>query len=73
AHHVDMGVPWRNLPRLHDELVAAGWLTPQIEYPTYRTFWKACSAGERLDHVAGAAETPSAPRQPARSSFLDLG
>ena len=21
AHHVDMGVPWRNLPRLHDELV----------------------------------------------------
>ena len=24
AHHVDMGVPWRNLPRLHDELVAVG-------------------------------------------------
>ena len=24
AHHVDMGVPWRNLPKLHDELVAAG-------------------------------------------------
>ena len=22
AHHVDMGVPWRNLPRLHAELVA---------------------------------------------------
>ena len=28
AHHVDMGVPWRNLPRLHAELVAAGWITP---------------------------------------------
>ena len=29
AHHVDMGVPWRNLPRLHDELVRAGWVTPE--------------------------------------------
>jgi fatty acid desaturase len=45
AHHVDMGVPWRNLPRLHDELVAAGWLTPEIEYPSYRAFWRACSSG----------------------------
>ena len=34
AHHADMGVPWRNLPRLHDELVASGWLTPDIEYPS---------------------------------------
>lgn len=45
AHHVDMGVPWRNLPRLHRELVAAGWVTPEIEYPTYRSFWRACSSG----------------------------
>jgi fatty acid desaturase len=45
AHHVDMGVPWRNLPRLHDELVGAGWITPEIEYPSYRAFWRACSAG----------------------------
>ncbi len=44
AHHVDMGVPWTNLPRLHDELVRAGWVTPEIEYPTYRAFWRdACS------------------------------
>ena len=45
AHHADMGVPWRNLPSLHAELVASGWLTPDIEYPSYRAFWKACSAG----------------------------
>lgn len=45
AHHVDMGVPWTNLPRLHDELVAAGWITPAIEYPTYRAFWRAASSG----------------------------
>ena len=45
AHHVDMGVPWRNLPRFHDELVAAGWVTPDVEYPSYRAFWRACSTG----------------------------
>lgn len=45
AHHVDMGVPWRNLPRLHDELVRAGWVTPAIEYPSYRAFWRAASSG----------------------------
>ncbi len=45
AHHVDMGIPWRNLPRLHDELVKAGWVTTAIEYPTYRAFWRAASSG----------------------------
>ena len=43
AHHVDMGVPWTNLPRLHAELVAAGWITPAIEYPSYRAFWRAAT------------------------------
>ncbi len=51
AHHVDMGVPWRNLPALHAELVRSGWLVPDVEYRAYRSFWKACSAGR--------------PRQPA--------
>ena len=46
AHHVDMGVPWRNLPRLHDELVRSGWVTESITYPTYRAFWRAASSGE---------------------------
>jgi len=45
AHHVDMGVPWRNLPRLHDELVRSGWVTEEIVYPSYRAFWKAASSG----------------------------
>ena len=40
-----MGVPWRNLPALHDELVASGWITPDIEYPSYRAFWRAASSG----------------------------
>ena len=57
AHHVDMGVPWRNLPRLHDELVRAGWVTDAIEYPTYRSFWRAATRGvprERTDADAAA-------------------
>ena len=33
AHHVDMGVPWRNLPKLHAELVRAGWVTEELTYP----------------------------------------
>jgi len=45
AHHVDMGVPFQQLPRLHDELVAAGWIVPDIEYPSYRALWKALRAG----------------------------
>ena len=45
AHHVDMGVPCWNLPKLHDELVAAGWVTDEYTWPNYRTLWRALSAG----------------------------
>ncbi len=65
AHHVDMGVPWRNLPKLHDELVAAGWVVPELEYPSYRAFWRAASSGTtKAPAVAGAGS--------GRSSMLDL-
>jgi fatty acid desaturase len=45
AHHVDMGVPFRNLPRLHGELVASGWVTPEITYPSYRALWRDLASG----------------------------
>ena len=65
AHHVDMGVPWRNLPRLHRELVDAGWVVEQLEYPSYRSFWRAASSGvEKQPDVAGAGS--------GRSSMLDF-
>lgn len=65
AHHVDMGVPWRNLPKLHDELVASGWVVEGLEYPNYRSFWKAASSGlVKQPDVAGAGS--------GRSSMLDL-
>jgi fatty acid desaturase len=44
AHHVDIGIPWRNLPALHEELVAAGWVTPDLEYPSYFALWRALAS-----------------------------
>lgn len=65
AHHVDMGVPWRNLPRLHQELVDAGWVVEAIEYPTYRAFWKVASSGSvKQPDVEGAGS--------GRSSMLNF-
>jgi fatty acid desaturase len=46
AHHVDMGVPWRNLPKLHAELERAGWVTDANTYPNYRSLWRALSSGQ---------------------------
>lgn len=40
AHHADMGVPWRNLPALHGELVAAGHVVSSLEYVNYRALWR---------------------------------
>ena len=44
AHHVDMTVPYRNLPRLHDALVADGYVG-DLEWPSYRSLWRALRAG----------------------------
>jgi fatty acid desaturase len=44
AHHADMGIPWTKLPALHRELVASGWVTPSIEYPSYTALWRALSS-----------------------------
>lgn len=60
AHHVDMGVPWRNLPALHAELTRSGWVTEELEYPSYRAFWKAASSGvEKQPDVVGAGSGAS--------------
>jgi fatty acid desaturase len=44
AHHVDSGIPWRQLPALHRELVRAGWVTPDLEYPSYLALWRALAS-----------------------------
>lgn len=40
AHHVDMGIPWRNLPTFHAELERAGYITEAMTYPSYRALWR---------------------------------
>ena len=55
AHHVDIGIPWRNLPKLHHELVAAGWITPDLTYPSYFALWRKLASGSRVTQ----AGTPS--------------
>ena len=41
AHHVDSGIPFRNLPALHDALHESGYVTDRWEYPSYLAIWKA--------------------------------
>ncbi|HYD09138.1 MAG TPA: fatty acid desaturase family protein [Acidimicrobiales bacterium] len=45
AHHVDIGIPFRNLPQLHRELVASGWVVPELEYPSYVSLWRKLASG----------------------------
>ena len=44
AHHVDSGVPFRNLPTLHLALQQAGYIDATFEYPSYTTIWRALAA-----------------------------
>jgi fatty acid desaturase len=40
AHHVDSGIPMANLPKLHAELRRSGYVTDELEYPSYPALWK---------------------------------
>jgi len=40
AHHVDSGIPYRNLPRLHDVLVEDGYIPAEAIWPSYRALWR---------------------------------
>ena len=44
AHHVDSGIPFRNLPRFHEALSQAGYVDASFEYPSYPAIWRALSA-----------------------------
>ena len=41
AHHVDAGVSMRHLPEYHQALIDAGYVTPGLQYPNYRSLWRA--------------------------------
>jgi fatty acid desaturase len=55
AHHVDMGVPWRNLPAFHAELEQAGYVTEAITYRSYWQLWKALAGADEATEVKPAA------------------
>ena len=40
AHHVDMTMPWRSLPKYNAELEASGYITPDMTYGSYRALWR---------------------------------
>jgi fatty acid desaturase len=62
AHHVDIGIPWRNLPQLHRELVASGWVVPGLEYDSYRSLWRKLASGPtRTPAPATTGTSPASP------------
>ena len=44
AHHVDSGVPMANLPKYHEELRRAGYVTDELEYASYPALWRKLSS-----------------------------
>ncbi|MEC9425337.1 MAG: fatty acid desaturase [Actinomycetota bacterium] len=48
AHHADMTVPYRNLPRLHAALAEDGYVG-DLEWPTYRALWRALRSRDAGD------------------------
>lgn len=45
AHHVDSGVPFRNLPTLHRALRDGGYLDDITVWPSYRSLWSSLMRG----------------------------
>jgi fatty acid desaturase len=44
AHHVDMGIPWHNLPAYHRELEASGYVTDSITFKNYTELWRSATS-----------------------------
>ncbi|MEY2468359.1 MAG: hypothetical protein QOF21_1057 [Actinomycetota bacterium] len=51
AHHVDIGIPFRHLPALHEELKASGWVPDELEYKSYTALWKALGSRSSAEVV----------------------
>jgi fatty acid desaturase len=66
AHHVDIAVPFRNLPAFHAELVRSGWVVPDLEYQSYWALWRRLASGEPRERVRVSRPVPAGPG----SSFL---
>lgn len=45
AHHVDSGIPFRNLPAFTQALEEDGYITPEHTWRSYRDLWRALASG----------------------------
>lgn len=45
AHHVDMGIPFRNLGEYTRVMHQDGYINDDMTWPNYRTLWKALASG----------------------------
>jgi fatty acid desaturase len=59
AHHVDMGIPWRNLPAFHRELEEAGYITVTLEHRSYLALWRALASGRAEGRMGTGRGTPA--------------
>jgi fatty acid desaturase len=54
AHHVDAGVPMRQLPGYHRALIESGYVSPGLEFGSYRELWAALRGSDRARSRAEA-------------------
>ena len=45
AHHVDSGIPFRNLRKFTEALEEDGYIGPEMTWPSYRALWKTLASG----------------------------
>ena len=45
AHHVDSGIPFRNLPAFTKALEEDGYISVEHTWPSYRALWRALASG----------------------------
>jgi fatty acid desaturase len=51
AHHVDMGIPWHNLPAYQEELRTSGYVTDDITFENYFDLWRRAANGSVASSV----------------------
>lgn len=73
SHHVDIGVPWTNLPAYHRELVAAGYITPALEYRSYTQLWRNLAAGSAEGPMGAGRDLDATGRSPAAPATSLIG
>jgi fatty acid desaturase len=56
AHHVDSGVPFSKLPALQRELEEAGYIQPELEWPSYVALWRHARSGTPATNVEEPAQ-----------------